>query len=81
MGGSTGRRKACRQLHRAKPSKKGVPGVSELHLLPYHRLGEPKYERLGRRYPLQGARPLSPEAVSRLAALVTSAGLRVVIGG
>jgi len=29
-----------------------LPGVKELHLLPYHRFGEGKYKTLGREYPM-----------------------------
>ena len=31
----------------------GLPGVKKLHLLPYHRLGQDKYEGLGRNYELK----------------------------
>lgn len=31
-----------------------LPGVKELHLLPYHRLGQDKYEGLGRAYLMDG---------------------------
>lgn len=31
-----------------------LPGVRRLHLLPYHRLGQDKYQRLGREYTLLG---------------------------
>lgn len=34
-----------------------LPGVTRLHLLPYHRLGQDKYERLGRRYLLPDLLP------------------------
>lgn len=34
-----------------------LPGVKELHLLPYHRLGEPKHTTLGRQYGLKGTQP------------------------
>jgi len=32
---------------------KSLKNVKEIHLLPYHRLGESKYERLGRRYKIK----------------------------
>jgi pyruvate formate lyase activating enzyme len=57
-------------------------GVSRLDLLPYHRLGEPKYARFGLRYPLAGT-PTPPrsraESLARLAEGVS--GLDVRIGG
>lgn len=37
-----------------------LPGVSELHLLPYHKYGQGKYEGLGRPY-LMGDAPMIPE--------------------
>jgi pyruvate formate lyase activating enzyme len=58
-----------------------LPNVEELHLLPYHRLGEAKYARLGRRYCLQGAVALPAERVAELQALVERTGLRVKVGG
>lgn len=58
-----------------------LPGVEEVHLLPYHRLGESKYARLGRRYCLQGVEAPSAERVAELQALVERMGLRVKVGG
>jgi pyruvate formate lyase activating enzyme len=58
-----------------------LPGVEEIHLLPYHRLGESKYGRLGRQYSLEGTSPLGQEQLSDLMRIVEGAGLRAVIGG
>ncbi len=58
-----------------------LPRVEELHLLPYHRLGEPKYPRLGREYTMQGTAALPQEQVDALRRMVESFGLRVRIGG
>ena len=55
--------------------------VQEVDLLPYHRMGSAKYERLGRDYTL-GARPsLSPEDAEPARRLLLSYGLQVKIGG
>ncbi len=35
-----------------------LPNVKQLHLLPYHRLGQDKYEQLGRDYTLADIRPM-----------------------
>ncbi|MBD5551156.1 MAG: glycyl-radical enzyme activating protein [Lachnospiraceae bacterium] len=37
-----------------------LPGVGQIHLLPYHKYGEGKYEGLGRPYPMGNA-PMIPE--------------------
>jgi pyruvate formate lyase activating enzyme len=57
-------------------------GITELHLLPYHRLGESKYEALGRSYLLEGRSPLSAEELAGLKRLAEDGtGLAVSIGG
>ncbi|MBQ7679649.1 MAG: glycyl-radical enzyme activating protein [Butyrivibrio sp.] len=48
-----------------------LPGVEQIHLLPYHNYGEGKYEGLGRPYPMgKVARP-TPEKMEALRAAVT----------
>lgn len=57
-------------------------GVDEIYLLPYHRLGQDKYEGLGREYLMQDALPPEPEHMQMLKKVVeTSTGLRCQIGG
>lgn len=56
-------------------------GVKELHLLPYHRLGQGKYRKLDREYPLEGLEPQSRSKVEELAGIVESYGLKCSIGG
>jgi len=60
---------------------KGLGAVEEICLLPYHRLGESKYKKLGRQYKLQGLLPLDESYLQKLEGLVKSMGLRVQIGG
>ncbi len=55
-------------------------GVEEVHLLPYHRLGESKYVKLGREYDCAGFTP-EKEAVDEIRAVFESHNLRVMIGG
>ncbi len=64
-----------------------LPGVHELHLLPYHRLGQDKYEGLGREYTLAH---LTPPTAAHMQELKETAEreserltchLRVQIGG
>lgn len=60
-----------------------LPGVSELHLLPYHRLGQDKYEGIGREYSLTDIIPPTNEYMKTLleAAKAVSTKLHVQIGG
>ena len=57
------------------------PGAKAVHLLPYHRLGEDKYQRLGRPYFLQGTEPLSPERMNELLSVARKHRLPAQIGG
>lgn len=59
-----------------------LPGVEELHLLPYHRLGQDKYEGLGRKYLMDGILPPEPEKMKTLKMAAESvSSLGVQIGG
>lgn len=44
-----------------------LPGINQIDLLPYHRLGESKYSMLGRDYALKGINPLSRQNLENLA--------------
>ena len=58
-----------------------LPGVEHLHLLPYHRLGQGKYEGLGREY-LMGDLPLIPnDHMQLLLENAKKSGLKCQIGG
>ncbi len=58
-------------------------GVRELHLLPYHRLGQDKYAGIGRTYTLTEILPPKDEHMLMLkaAAEAATSGLRIQIGG
>ncbi len=43
-----------------------LPGVDKIHLLPYHRLGQDKYEGLGRPYLMGNVEPPSKEHMETL---------------
>lgn len=59
-----------------------LPGVNEIYLLPYHRLGQDKYEGLGRTYELPDILPPEPEHMEMLKKIVeVNTSLRCQIGG
>jgi pyruvate formate lyase activating enzyme len=60
---------------------KTLRGVETIHLLPYHTYGENKYELLGREYLMKDVRPLNPEEIQALKAVVEGQGFKCVIGG
>lgn len=60
---------------------KKLSNVSELHLLPYHRLGQDKYKGLGRTYELPDLMPPDDEKMQQLSNVVKTAGLNCRIGG
>jgi pyruvate formate lyase activating enzyme len=59
----------------------GVPGVQQVNLLPFHRTGLPKSQRLGRNSGVAEVQPPSAAAMARAADIFTSAGLTVQQGG
>ncbi len=58
-----------------------LPGVEQLHLLPYHRLGQDKYAGLGREYTLPDLLPPEYEHMQKLRRAAAETGLYVQIGG
>ncbi|MCM1045692.1 MAG: glycyl-radical enzyme activating protein [Candidatus Gastranaerophilales bacterium] len=59
-----------------------LPGVKRIHLLPYHRLGQDKYDGLGREYLLPDILPPENEHMQMLRKLVENGtGLECRIGG
>ena len=58
-----------------------LPGVTQLHLLPYHRLGQDKYTGLGRKYLLDGIEPMSQAQMEVLLKEASKTGLTCQIGG
>jgi pyruvate formate lyase activating enzyme len=55
--------------------------VHEIDLLPYHRFGRGKYERLGMEYPMGSALTVKEEEVTGLRDILVSHGFRVKVGG
>ena len=58
-----------------------VKGVKEIHLLPYHRLGESKYQGLERNYEFHSIEPLPQEEMLKLLEIAKKTGLHCQIGG
>ena len=59
-----------------------LPGVKKMHLLPYHRLGQDKYEGLGREYLMKDILPPSNEHMQMLVETAKRAsGLDCQLGG
>ena len=58
-----------------------MPNVEALDILPYHRLGEPKWGELGRPYELHGVLPPSQEHAAGLADIARSYDISVNVGG
>ena len=56
-------------------------GVTEMHILPYHRLGRDKYYGLGRTYSMEEIEPPSKELMNTLLEVVKQEGLKGQIGG
>ena len=58
-----------------------LPGVSKLHLLPYHRLGQGKYDGLGREYTMRHIEPMTRAYMQGLLSEAKKSGLYCQIGG
>jgi pyruvate formate lyase activating enzyme len=68
-------------LRRTAEFARSVLRVDRVDLLPYHRLGEPKYPRLGRSYPLAGTAAASDADIAAARAVLEASGMHVRIGG
>lgn len=58
-----------------------LPGITRVHLLPYHRTAMAKFARIERPYALEGLAPPGAERMNDLARVFAGAGLDVRIGG
>ncbi|RPI72957.1 MAG: glycyl-radical enzyme activating protein [Desulfobacteraceae bacterium] len=58
-----------------------LPGVRDVHLLPYHRAAREKYRRFNMPYDLEALLPPPKNRLEKIAAEWEAAGLRVHIGG
>ena len=58
-----------------------LPNVTKLHLLPYHRLGQGKYDGLGREYTMRHIEPMTNEHMKMLLEEAKKSGIYCRIGG
>ncbi|MFZ5436996.1 MAG: glycyl-radical enzyme activating protein [Bacillota bacterium] len=60
-----------------------IGSIVEVDILPYHEYGRPKYQRLGREYPLNHRRPVDSdsEAVAKAVEAFREGGFKVQVGG
>lgn len=68
-------------IHKLARLAMELDAVQRIHLLPYHRFGRGKYERLGRSYPMGDEPSLPDEGVAHLLDILISYGLKAQIGG
>ena len=59
----------------------GLKTIHEVDLLPYHRLGQSKYQRLGKDYVMGDAPTMKNDEVNEARDILQSCGLNVKIGG
>lgn len=55
--------------------------IDEIHLLPYHKIGDVKYKKLSRSYQLETLKTPNKASVVHLKELIEERGLKVKIGG
>lgn len=60
---------------------RGLPGIRQVDLLPYHPTGEAKFARLGKHYALHGTAAPAPAQLDAIAARFHARGLMTTIGG
>ncbi len=59
-------------LKRLKEFTDGLKTVKKIEVLPYHAMGEEKYEKLGLDYPLKGMKPPAKERVENAVCILTT---------
>ncbi|MBY6209492.1 MULTISPECIES: pyruvate formate-lyase-activating protein [Halomonas] len=67
-------------MHRLGQFIQTLDNIERVELLPYHGLGEYKWEELGQHYPLAGLEPPSRETMERLVAIAARYHPQVVAG-
>jgi pyruvate formate lyase activating enzyme len=52
--------------------------VEKVEVLPFHKMGEPKWKALGLTYELENTQPPSPELIQRIHEIFKAGGLNVI---
>lgn len=55
--------------------------VQQVDLIPYHRYGQGKYDRLGLDYPLEGLREYNDERIAEIEGFIKEFGIKTSVGG
>jgi len=58
-----------------------LANLEALDILPYHRMGEPKWGQLGQPYKLHGVEPHKKEKLDEMVAIAQEYGIEVTLGG
>lgn len=58
-----------------------LPGVVRLDVLPYHKIGMDKYQRLNRSYPMAQTEPPSSQQVDQAVTILRQTGIPIQVGG
>lgn len=58
-----------------------LSGIRQLHLLPFHQYGEPKYRLLGQHWAMSQVSPPDAEDIAAIKAMAEQAGFQVTTGG
>lgn len=57
---------------------KDMDNIEKIELLPYHQLGEHKWDAMGYDYPLSGVQPPSKETMEKMKEIISSYGHKVI---
>jgi len=70
-----------RNIRKTAEFVKQLKKVHEVHILPYHRLGQTKYERMGKSYGLKNLKSPKEKVVKKIKEILECYELEVYIGG
>ena len=62
-------------LYKLKSFIDGLPTVKKVEVLPYHNMGETKYEKMGLAYPLKGVEPPDEKRILNAKKILTEVNI------